>query len=119
MRTAANDNSFPHPGTASAQSDTFRLDVHVETQGALEGVARPRFAACACRALDLLQVLVPKRLADEEIGDAWEVVNSILAGPVSRWTRVLVWVKVVTTYFWTILHAFRETAKAADSKKTE
>lgn len=68
------------------------------------------------RALELLQVLVPKRIADEEVGDALEVISTLIAGQPSRWTRVLVWVKVATTYLWTIFHALRERTKAADIK---
>jgi hypothetical protein len=85
----------------------------------VEVVTRQGSQPRARRALELLQVLVPKRIADEEIGDALEVINALPAGPGSRWTRVLVWVKVITTYFWTILHTFREKAMAAGSKKTE
>lgn len=55
----------------------------------------------ATLALDVLSALVPKRIATEEIGDALEFIHGMKA---KGRPAVLVFLKVVTTFWWVTVH---------------
>lgn len=59
--------------------------------------------------LDSLSLLVPRRLAEEEIGDALERVRNLVRLGRPRWH---VWLKVATTVFWVCLNSLREITSA-------
>jgi hypothetical protein len=61
-------------------------------------------------ALDLLSALVPKRIGTEEIGDALEFINRMMA---KNKPSFLIYLKVITTFWWVILHAFLHYAERA------
>jgi hypothetical protein len=56
----------------------------------------------AKQAFELLEAFVPKRICNEEIGDAMEVIHRMVYHGRPRW---MVRLKVATTYFWVITHA--------------
>ncbi|WP_224361085.1 hypothetical protein [Hyalangium versicolor] len=61
--------------------------------------------------LDLLSMVVPKRIANEEIGDAVELIHRMAKVRRPKWFIAL---KVATTYFWvgvhTLLHCAEQVA---------
>lgn len=61
--------------------------------------------------LDLLSALVPKRIANEEIGDALEAIHRMVKAKRPKW---FIYLKVATTCFWvgvhTVMHYARESA---------
>lgn len=63
--------------------------------------AGTRTASAAVSALDFLSMLVPKRIANEEIGDALEQINAMVRARRPRW---FINVKVATTFFWVTVH---------------
>jgi hypothetical protein len=62
----------------------------------------------ASRALGFIELLVPKRIADEELGDAAEALLRLIEQRRPRWQ---VYLKVVTTIFWVLLNAFRASGR--------
>lgn len=61
--------------------------------------------------LDTLRIFVPRRLADEEIGDAFElIVEKDLRG----WR---LWGKVASTVFWVLVNGVRECVAAIVGKR--
>lgn len=65
------------------------------------GHAGARTMRTATLALDLLSMLVPKRISNEEIGDALEQIHAMVKARRPRW---FIYVKVVTTFFWVGVH---------------
>jgi hypothetical protein len=65
--------------------------------------------------LGLVEVLVPKRIADEELGDAMEIIDRMIE---QRRPPSHVYLKVATTIFWVLLHAFRASGRRAVARKT-
>lgn len=53
---------------------------------------------------DFVSLLVPRRLANEELGDALEVINREIAKRRPRWR---IWLKVGTTLFWITINSLR------------
>jgi hypothetical protein len=70
----------------------------------IESPPRKTIEARATRAFDLLAALVPRRLADEEIGDAIEHIKRRCEAGVAAWWVI---VKVISTFFWVTYHALR------------
>jgi hypothetical protein len=62
------------------------------------GVRTERAAAYA---FDALSMLVPKRISNEEIGDAMEQVQAMVLARRPRW---FIYMKIVTTFFWVFVH---------------
>jgi hypothetical protein len=58
---------------------------------------------------ECLSLTIPSRQADEEIGDALEVISSLD----SRWK---IWLKTVSTVFWLFVNALREVTSALYGK---
>jgi hypothetical protein len=75
--------------------------------------AQAQALARANRALGVVELLVPKRIANEELGDAMEHVCSMVERGAPRWH---VYFKVLTTIFWVLLHAFRAYGRATARK---
>ena len=70
----------------------------------------------ARKALDLLEALVPRRIANEEIGDAQEYIHRMVAAHRPRW---MIYLKVVTTYFWILTHSLAAAiTRAADAVRS-
>ena len=63
--------------------------------------AGPRVVRKAACALDFLSAIVPKRIANEEIGDALEQIHAMATARRPRW---FIYVKVATTFFWVAVH---------------
>jgi hypothetical protein len=61
----------------------------------------PDTIARAGFALDLLSAIVPRRIANEEIGDALEVIHELAK---AQRPRFFIYIKVITTYWWVLLH---------------
>lgn len=68
----------------------------------------------ARRVLDAVSACVPKRLADEEIGDALELITRMETEGRSKF---LCWTKVATTVFWVAVNALREIRRSWKGKK--
>ena len=65
-------------------------------------VAGGREIEAANRVFDLVEACVPRRIAHEELGDACELIQRLVAEGRPRW---LVRVKIATTVFWVAVHA--------------
>jgi hypothetical protein len=63
------------------------------------------FANCA---LGWVELLVPRRIADEEIGDALEVIRRLVEQRRPAWC---VYVKVMTTVGWALFNAVRSSGR--------
>ncbi len=71
----------------------------------------------AARWLGVIELLVPARLRQEEIGDALEVIQRVAADGQPRWPwRVAV--KVASTAFWVLVNAVREMAAGLLGRKS-
>jgi hypothetical protein len=66
-------------------------------------------------ALRFVERLVPQWIADEEFGDASEVIAQMIEQQRPRWQ---VYLKVMTTIFWVFVNAFRVYARRAIAPKT-
>ena len=80
----------------------------------------PSASARSSRVRDQLkwvQILLPRRIRDEEIGDALEDLHRIVNDPTCPNVRRAVRWKVVTTWFWVIVHAVRNVTSAILGKK--
>jgi hypothetical protein len=76
---------------------------------------RTRMRARATRALDFVGLLVPKRIADEELGDAAEYIDGMIEQGRPRWQ---VYLKLVSTVLWVLFNAYRASGRRAVAKKT-
>jgi hypothetical protein len=56
----------------------------------------------AKKAFDLLEALVPQRIANEEIGDALELIHRWVKARRPKW---MIYLKVATTFFWVLTHS--------------
>ncbi len=74
--------------------------------------ASPTTLRRASNVLEYLTAFVPKRVADEEIGDALESIHRN-----ANLGRRYVWIKVVSTIVWVVVNAVREMASAILGKK--
>ena len=73
----------------------------------------------ASRALSWLEVVFPKRVLNEEIGDALEVISRIARDPRSSHRAVKIALKVVTTTFWVVVNSVRVISSSLFGKKVE
>lgn len=69
------------------------------------------------RYLSLIELLVPPRLRQEEIGDAREIIHRLVAEGTPGWHR-RVRVKLISTVFWVLLNALRELAAGIFDRKS-
>ena len=72
-----------------------------------ESVASPALRARA--ALELIALLAPRRVYEEEVGDALEVLDILQRMNAPAWK---VWLKVFSTYVWEIVNSIREAMSA-------
>lgn len=68
----------------------------------------PRVLRQANQILDIIELLVPKRIADEELGDAMESMGALIKRGRPVWQ---IRVKLVSTVFWVIVHTFHHIIK--------
>lgn len=61
------------------------------------------------QALEFVSLLVPRRIAEEEIGDALEQIHRLSCLGRPRWQ---LWLKVMTTLFWVLINSIREITSA-------
>lgn len=61
----------------------------------------------------LLEIVLPLRLCNEDLGDARELIGRLVEGGKSKW---MVYAKVVSTLFWASLSALRELASILGRK---
>lgn len=66
------------------------------------------------RAFAFAELLVPQRIAAEELGDAMEQITSFARGRRPHWQ---IYLKVATTIFWVLWHAIRDVGRAPVRKK--
>lgn len=63
--------------------------------------AGPRVIKSAEKAFAFLSTLLPTRIANEEIGDALELIHQLVEAGRPKW---FIWTKVVTTFWWASVH---------------
>ncbi|WP_426751695.1 hypothetical protein [Myxococcus sp. Y35] len=76
--------------------------LYVLAKAATTARSGPQTSHRATWILDLLSMCVPKRLASEEIGDALERINAMLAAGRPSW---FIYLKVATTTWWVAWHS--------------
>jgi hypothetical protein len=64
--------------------------------------AGPSGVRRAEKAFALLEAIFPKRICNEEIGDAMEVIHKLVAAKHPKW---MIYAKVASTFFWVSTHA--------------
>jgi hypothetical protein len=69
------------------------------------------------RWLSLIELLVPRRLRQEEIGDAREIIRRLAAEGHPGWQRCVT-VKVISTSFWVLVNAVRDLAAGIFGQKS-
>lgn len=69
----------------------------------------PRATDRARRIFAVVRLVVPRRIADEELGDAMEEIAALARGRRPPWQIDL---KVATTILWVLLHAARDLGRA-------
>jgi hypothetical protein len=65
---------------------------------------------------DLLQLVVPKRIADEEIGDALELIDRLARERRPKWR---IYLKAASAVFFVLLNAIREVSSSLLGKKNK
>lgn len=73
-----------------------------------------RALRAASHVFALVEIIVPKRVASEEIGDALEVIARLLIEQRPVWQ---IYVKLVATVFWILAHAVRDVVKGPAGQK--
>jgi hypothetical protein len=66
-----------------------------------------------------VELLVPKRISREELGESLEMIREILSDPAYPNKRRAVWWKVATTMLWILGNAIRNVSAAIQGKKAE
>ena len=80
---------------------------------------RVRAARAAESAFRWVGILLPKRIRDEEIGDALEDINRILRDPTCPNVLKAVRWKIASTWFWLAVHALGRIGAAIRGRKAE
>jgi len=75
-----------------------------------------RAAARVATVFDLIELLVPRRIADEEIGDALELIGRLAAEGRPRWQ---IYLKAASATFFVLLNAVREVSSSLLGKKNK
>jgi hypothetical protein len=70
----------------------------------------------ACALLDSVELLVPPRIRDEELGDAREIVYRLVREGAPRWK---IFLKVATTFFWVGVNTIREVIAGLAGQKAK
>ncbi len=83
-----------------------RVEKAVPTAPLVKAASPADQTACALRRasaiFDFVELVLPRRVATEEIGDAMEAIAALIRSGRPTWQ---VYVKVVATVFWLIVHA--------------
>ena len=69
--------------------------------------ARDRALARAKSILAILELFIPSRMRNEEVGDAIEIINRRLADPSCRRPWLIAALLVLSTFFWVSINAVR------------
>jgi hypothetical protein len=93
------------------------LDVSIRRSKTRERAERKDAIQLAEKSLRWVQVLLPKRIRDEEIGDALEDLHSIINDPTCPDVRRAVRWKIISTSFWLLWHAVRHVSSSILGKK--
>jgi hypothetical protein len=93
-------------GRDTAQALTRRLQARAASvvAQAMAKQKQEQALARASHALGWVERVVPKHVADEELGDALEVIGQMVAQRYPRWQ---VYLKVTATVFWLLVNALR------------
>jgi len=83
--------------------------------GVTSSIGRPCHGP-ASRWFQFLELLLPQRIRDEEIGDALEEIAALVERSAGRWQIRL---KIASTTFWLLINAVREVSSAVRGKKSE
>jgi hypothetical protein len=86
----------------------------IYVHGSLNSSARP-VSARICGVFGFIELVLPKRIREEDLGDALEDINRLEREGASRWR---LWLKCGSTIVWVGLNAFREVSSAMWGKKT-
>jgi hypothetical protein len=78
-----------------------------------------RRAAQARQVFDWLEVVFPRRVTSEEIGDALEIIHGLATDPECSRPGLKIAVKTVTTIFWVVLNSIRLISSSILGKKAE
>jgi hypothetical protein len=81
--------------------------------------ARSIRAAQARQVFDWLEVVFPRRVTSEEIGDALETIHGLATDPACSRPGLKIAVKTVTTIFWVVLNSIRLISSSILGKKAE
>jgi hypothetical protein len=76
-------------------------------------------AAQARQVFDWLEVVFPRRVTSEEIGDALEIIHGLATDPECSRPGLKIAVKTVTTIFWVVLNSIRLISSSILGKKAE
>ena len=68
----------------------------------------------ATRALEWVELLTPRQIADEQVGDALEVIHRLVAMGRPSWH---IYLKVAATIFWVLYNALHPSSRSAAMKK--
>jgi hypothetical protein len=100
---------------------SIQLDLHLPDRISVEVKRAPDPRASIVQEVEssfrFVDLLVPKRISNEEIGDAVECINAMLIDPTCKHSRI--WLKVVTTWFWVAINGVRNFTSAFMGKKAE
>jgi hypothetical protein len=83
----------------------------------LKEAAPSRAATRAAAVFAAFELVLPKRLRSEEIGDAVEIVNRIAVAPTCPHRGLKIAVKVASTIVWLLVNSVREVMSAVWGKK--
>jgi hypothetical protein len=75
-----------------------------------------RAAARVTRVFNFIELLVPRRLADEEIGDAMELIDRLALAGCPRWQ---IYLKAASAVLFVLLNAVREVSSSVLGKKNK
>lgn len=113
-RAHAARNELEKTNAAFAQY-SVRIDLKIAEQE--ESDPRTTIVGKVESSFRLVDLLVPKRLSNEEIGDAVECINRMLMDPAYKPWKI--WLKVATTWIWIAVNAVRNVASALTGKRAE
>lgn len=80
----------------------------------VEGEPGPPLAADQLMALQVVALLVPRRVCEEEIGDALELIQRLQALGAPRWQIRL---KIASTVFWVLVNGVRYIVSAVRGRE--
>jgi hypothetical protein len=108
---------------SSGRTVTAGLQVNIALQDDIarfrDQLKKVKALARARATFDWCEVLLPKRVTNEEIGDALELIHRIANDPTCTRPRLKIFLKTVSTVFFLFLNAFRHFKSSVQGKKAE